>query len=60
MGSFWLFGQLMRSEHVYVSFGFDTMPTLVGLVLILQFIMAPINVVLTVRCPVSLLRCGRR
>lgn len=43
--SFWMFGQLMHNEHVYVSFGFDTMPTLVGLVLVLQFILAPINMV---------------
>ena len=36
----------MNNDDVYVSFGFDTMPTLVGLMLILQFIFAPINVVL--------------
>eukprot|EP00123_Amoebidium_parasiticum_P013678 comp22093_c0_seq1/m.32226 comp22093_c0_seq1/g.32226 ORF comp22093_c0_seq1/g.32226 comp22093_c0_seq1/m.32226 type:complete len:459 (-) comp22093_c0_seq1:782-2158(-) len=44
--SFMLFGLLMHNDRVYEAFGFDTMPVIIGLLLILQYIFSPINVFL--------------
>ncbi|KNC80373.1 hypothetical protein SARC_07273 [Sphaeroforma arctica JP610] len=41
---FMLFGHLMHNASLYASFGFDSTPTLIGLILIMQFVFGPINI----------------
>jgi len=45
--SFWLFGQITNWDAMYTSFGFDSKPTIIGLILFFQFIMSPVDHVLS-------------
>jgi len=45
--SFFLFGQVVNSDLMYQEFGFDTKPTLIGLMLFFSCIMTPIDHVLS-------------
>lgn len=46
--SFMVFGLLMNNEHLFIAFGFvDCRPTLIGLVIIFQFIFSPYNELLS-------------
>eukprot|EP01134_Creolimax_fragrantissima_P003804 CFRG3804T1 len=42
--TFMLFGMLIHNAGLYASFGFESTPTIIGLILIMQFVFAPINV----------------
>ncbi|BFZ09759.1 hypothetical protein BsWGS_12798 [Bradybaena similaris] len=44
---FLVFALLMKKTILYAAFGFDTQPTLIGLIIIFQFIFAPYNEVLS-------------
>ncbi|CAG5136664.1 unnamed protein product [Candidula unifasciata] len=44
---FLVFALLMKKTILYSAFGFDTQPTLIGLIIIFQFIFAPYNEVLS-------------
>jgi len=39
---FFLFGQFMNNANLYTSFGFDTQPTIIGL-LLFQFVYSPVE-----------------
>lgn len=46
--SFMIFGYLMHNKVLFASFGFpDSQPTMIGLVIIFQFIFSPYNEVST-------------
>jgi len=45
--SFFLFGQFMYWDRMYTDFGFSSKPTLIGLLIFFQFILSPINHVLS-------------
>jgi STE24 endopeptidase len=38
-----VFGYLMHRQVLYTAFGFNVMPTLIGLLIIFQFIFSPYN-----------------
>lgn len=40
---FSLFAALIGRKELFVAFGFDTQPTLIGLMIIFQFIFSPYN-----------------
>ena len=40
-----VFGLLINKKELYEGFGFDFQPTLIGLVIVFQFIFSPYNVV---------------
>lgn len=43
--SFYIFGQLMYNKDMFSSFGFtQSMPVIVGLIIVLQAILSPVNV----------------
>lgn len=42
---FMVFGLLINKKELYEAFGFDVQPTLIGLVIVFQFIFSPYNVV---------------
>jgi STE24 endopeptidase len=44
---FFVFAALMKKAVLYSAFGFSTQPTLIGLIIIFQFIFAPYNEVLS-------------
>jgi len=39
---FWLFGQVLSNKQLYLDFGFDSMPTLIGFMLF-QYILSPVD-----------------
>jgi len=45
--SFYLFGHLINWTEMYTSFGFTDQPTIIGLMLFFQFIMSPVENVLS-------------
>jgi len=45
--SFFLFGQVLQWTEMYTSFGFDTKPTIIGILLFFQFLMSPVDNVLS-------------
>lgn len=45
--SFFLFGQVMNWDAMYTNFGFTSKPTMIGLILFFQFIMSPVDHVLS-------------
>jgi len=45
--SFFLFGQILGWHLMYTSFGFENYPTIIGLILFFQFIMSPVDHVLS-------------
>ncbi|CAH1799363.1 unnamed protein product [Owenia fusiformis] len=44
---FAIFGLLMKEQKLYSAFGFDSSPTMIGLIIIFQFIFSPYNEVLS-------------
>jgi len=45
--SFYLFGQTLNWDIMYTSFGFTDKPTIIGMILFFQFIMSPVDNVLS-------------
>jgi len=41
--SFFLFGQILNWDYMYHSFGFDSKPTIIGLIIFFQFVMSPFD-----------------
>ena len=54
---FMVFGILMHQSELYSAFGFHTQPTLIGLLIIFQFIFSPYNEVSTGNSYVSSRMC---
>ncbi len=52
-----VFGILMHQSELYSAFGFHTQPTLIGLLIIFQFIFSPYNEVSTGNSYVSSRMC---
>jgi len=44
--SFFLFGQILNWNLLYTSFGFNSKPTIIGMILFFQFVMSPVDHVL--------------
>lgn len=40
---FFLFGQILNWDHMYQSFGFNSRPTIIGLIIFFQYIMSPVD-----------------
>uniref|UniRef100_A0A914WU43 CAAX prenyl protease n=2 Tax=Plectus sambesii TaxID=2011161 RepID=A0A914WU43_9BILA len=52
-----VFGYFYQQKNLYVAFGFDTQPTIIGLLIVFQFVLSPYNEVLNFLMTLMTRRC---